>query len=125
MSNRQFLRAFRGGGRRGEREDETMAIAARTVTLLDYADEREGVVLFWAGIGCPTGEHTVLGYPDLNFAERNNLLDLSGTVDADGDWNWDGDGKPTDDRGNSITKLQAFIDPNRWAGIVQEYESDC
>lgn len=95
-----------------------------TVTLADYANEREDVVLFFAGVADPTGDYTPLGYPDLDFAERRRLLDLTGTVDANGDWQWDGEGNPTDDRANTIYKLHAYVDAKRWETIVEEYESN-
>jgi hypothetical protein len=94
-----------------------------TMTLQDYANDREGVIIFFAGTADPAGDHTVAGYPDLDFAERRSLFDLTGTVDANGDWHWDGKGKPTDDRANTIYKVHAYVDAGKWAAIVEEYEN--
>lgn len=94
----------------------------KTVTLNDYINERSDVVLFWAGFGAPTGDYTPLGHPDLDFASRRGLLDLTGIVDDDGDWRWDGKGIPTDDWANSITKLHVYVDSRRWVAMVKEYE---
>lgn len=93
------------------------------MTLNDYANDRNDVVLFWVSVGCPTGDYTPLGYPDLDFAERRGLLELNGTVDEANNWHWDGKGSPTDDQLNSITKLHAYADAWRWAAIIEEYES--
>lgn len=106
----------------GETEMENTT-DTKTMTLNDYANERSYVVLFWAGVGTPAGEETPIGHPDLDFVDRRGLLDLNGTVDDEGDWRWDGKGDPTDDRRNTITKLLAYVDANRWAKIVEEYES--
>jgi hypothetical protein len=92
------------------------------MTLNEYANDRENVVLFWAGVGTPAGDYAPLGHPDLDFADRRGLLDLTGTVDTDGDWHWDGKGSPTDGRANSITKLHAYADAKVWASLVKEYE---
>ncbi len=100
-----------------------MATATQTVTLAEYANDREDVVLFVAGIGMPTGDYAPLGHPDLDFAERRGLLDLSGTVDEHGDWRWDGEGSPRDDRANSITQLHAYVDFAAWERIVAEFEA--
>ena len=93
------------------------------MTLNDYANAREDVVIFWAGFACPTGDYTVAGYPDLDFAERNGLLDLEGEIDAAGDWRWNGEGNPTDDRNNTITKVHAYVDVSRYESIIEEYEA--
>ena len=97
--------------------------ATQTLSLNDYANAREDVVLFFTSTACPTGDNTPLGYPDLDFADRRGLLDLSGTVDEAGDWRWDGEGEPSDDRSNSVTKLHAYVAPTQWAEIVADYES--
>jgi hypothetical protein len=98
-------------------------MATETVSLLDYSNGRadQGVVLFWAGFGMPTGDYEALCHPDMHFAERRDLLNLTGTVGVDGEWRWDGTGNPTDDRGNSITQLNAYVDQVRWDQIDREY----
>jgi hypothetical protein len=94
------------------------------MTLQEYASGREKVVLFFVGVGCPTGDHTVLGHPDLDFAERRGLLDLQGEVDEQMNWWWDGSGDPQDDNGSSIYNLHAYVDAQCWDASVQEYEAD-
>lgn len=93
------------------------------MTLAEYANSRENVVLFWAGVGCPMGDYDLIGHPAFDFAECRELLDLEGEVDAEGDWNWNGQSNPTDWLGNSITKLQAYTSADRWDAIVEEYEN--
>jgi hypothetical protein len=93
------------------------------VTLGDYANQREKVVLFWVSHGQPAGYFTPLGYPDIDFDERHNLLDLVGNIDETG-WHWNGVGNPTDDRANTITRMSAFPDAEQWDSIVADYESE-
>jgi hypothetical protein len=100
-----------------------MTTERETISLSDYTNDRDYVVLFCAGVGCPMGDHFPLGYEHIDYAERRGLLDLTGTIGSDGGWNWDGEGNPTDDRLNSITKLQAFVSQTRWESEVHEYES--
>jgi len=95
----------------------------KTMTLNDYANERCGVVMFWVSVGNPTGDYTPLNYPDLDFAARRGLLDLTGIVHDSGDWWWDGKGEPTDDWVNHITQLNAYVSARRWSALVEEYES--
>jgi hypothetical protein len=94
------------------------------ITLCDYANEREYVVMFWVGFGNPTGDYAVIGHPDLDFAERRGLLELIGIVDEDGEWFWDGKGDPRDDRRNSITQVSAISNQAKWQSIVEEWESE-
>jgi hypothetical protein len=92
------------------------------MTLNDYANERENVVLFWASGGTPGGEYAPLGNPDLDFADRRGLLNMNGDVDDSGDWRWDGEGNPADDNANSITKLHAYVDAKLWATMSDRDE---
>ena len=78
------------------------------MTLLEYANAREYVVLFYVGVGAPAGDHTPIGHPHIDFAERRGLLDLEGTIDGEGQWQWNGEGDPTDDRRNTIYRLTAY-----------------
>lgn len=95
----------------------------RTMTLHDYANDRDYVVICWAGVGRPMGDMAVLGHPDLDFADRNGLLELNGEVDEFGEWEWDGEWRPTDDQRNPITQLSAAPAEVRWKKIVAEYEA--
>lgn len=90
---------------------------AAEITLLDYANEREFVVAFYTSTAAPAGDYAPLGNPDLDFVERRGLLDLVGTVDSEGDWQWSGEGEPTDDNGNSILKVHAYVSPQKWAEL--------
>jgi hypothetical protein len=88
------------------------------MTLNDYANQRENVVIFWASTGKPMGDYALLGHPDWDFAESRGLLDLQGFLDPDLDWRWNGKGKPTDMRGNTITKLSAYVDSELWKELA-------
>ena len=95
-----------------------------TCTLGDYISNRidAGCILFWAGVGCPAGQHIALGIPGEvdGFEERNGLLDLEGTIDEDGTWQWSGEGDPTDDRANTIYRITCYTDVVRWNRMSEE-----
>lgn len=93
------------------------------MTLNDFCSERENVIVWVAGIGCPTGDYHVADCPDMDELDRWGCLDLEGEIDGAGDWRWNGEGKPSDDRANSITKIHAYVDANRYASVVEEYET--
>jgi hypothetical protein len=93
------------------------------MTLAEFCENREHVVVFWAGIGCPMGDYAPAGYPDMDFVERRELLDLDGKVDPEGCWRWLGEGRVFDDRGNSIQKLEAYCSEEQWKRMVSDYEA--
>lgn len=97
--------------------------APNLITLADYAADRQQVVLFWCSVGQPTGDYTAIGEPDLDFADRRGLLSLVGEIDPDGDWRWycRADDNPTDDLGNTITKLHAYSDAKKYAALLAEF----
>ena len=93
------------------------------MTLRDYINEREYVVVSAAGLGFPAGELFPAGHPDMDFVERVGLLDLNGE-ETNGNWHWDGHGGPRDDRGNSITEVAAYPAERAWKRLVAEYEAE-
>lgn len=93
------------------------------MTLLEFTESRNDVVMFWVSIGQPAGDYEPLGNPWFDFAERRSLVDLEGEVNASGVWQWTGEGRPRDDRGNSITKVEAYEDERKHKEICDEYES--
>lgn len=105
-------------------KEPAMTTATKTLTLAEYASSRENVVLFWAGVGAPTGDYSPVGHADMDFPEQLGLLGLTGSVDESGDWRWDGEGKPTDDRANTIYKLHAYVDAKKWASMDAEYNEE-
>lgn len=96
---------------------------AKEITLLDFANSIEYPVLFWVSSGVPTGDYHPIGYPEFLFHEERELEFLTGTVDVDGEWNWDGEGDPTDYQRNTITRLTVLSDKVRWESIVSNYEN--
>ncbi len=94
------------------------------VSLLDYSNDRENVVLFCVSHGMPMGDHFRLGTLDDDFAERRNLLNLLGTVGASGDWYWNGEDEPIDDQFNTIRSLHAYVDAGRWQELAGEFQGD-
>ena len=92
-------------------------MATEIISLLDYSNDRENVVIWIAGIGHPTGISARLGDPDQPWADELGLYDFKGTVDADGRWQWDGQGSPKDERNNSILQMTAHVHAAMWAEL--------
>lgn len=71
--------------------------------------------VWFTSLGYPAGHDLVLekGADALHLpgdvlgGDESPWWDLEGTV-SDNKWEWDGEGKPTDWRGNSVTKMTAF-----------------
>lgn len=91
------------------------------VTLLDYANDRDQVVVFWHTAVDRDIRYYPAGSPDW---EADGILDklypLQGTVAETGDWVWDGEGDPTDARGNSIEAVSADIDAKAWKRLTAD-----
>lgn len=86
--------------------------------LGDFVNDAKGRVLgFVAGVGFPTGQTWVLDDPDCGLPHEDDLFELEGTVDDRGYWQWDGKGNPTDWRGNTIYRVEA------WGGTEEEVEA--
>lgn len=91
------------------------------ITLLDYANDREDVVVSWWTHVRPD----VVEYPagDPSWEEDgalDGLYQLTGRVAEDGSWAWDGVGSPTDGRGNTIASVFATVDAEAWAKLTDE-----
>lgn len=65
------------------------------------------VDLFWEGEDTEDGERQFMDPFDVQNC-LGDWLDLSGTVDADGRWQWDGEGDPRDANRNTVTALVAY-----------------
>lgn len=92
-----------------------MATSTKTVSLLDFNNAGGGVTYLWfAGVGAPAGrdynhDTDSDGEDYCNLTEVIDQLDiweLTGTVTGK-TWEWDGQGSPRDERGNSILKITA------------------
>jgi len=95
------------------------------MTLLDFANEKNEVILRWISEGTPAGAIAALYPPDLDFAEDRDLYGLEGEIDDSGRWQWDGEGEPTDYQQNSIRNLSAHVSPEDWQAEVDDYLSQC
>lgn len=85
-----------------------------TISLLDYNNDAKPVTYLWiCGVGCPTGTEYRHGETDDDYCNVTEVIsdldlwDLTGNV-VDGRWEWDGEGSPTDQRGNSIYNIKAI-----------------
>lgn len=87
------------------------------MTLREFA-EKYGITYLWiAGQACPTGyelrQNVGDNVADEDWCEIDEtelfhlLADLEGDVDDNGRWNWNGEGDPVDERGNSIHSVCA------------------
>lgn len=91
------------------------------MTLREWSHGQEHVMVFVAGVGHPTGTVQPYGHPDMDWLDRIGIDQLSGTTDEQGRWQWDGEGDPRDDHGNSITKVTAYVSREQWEFAVSEY----
>lgn len=86
-----------------------------TISLLDFNNNVKPVTNLWiAGVGYPAGK-TFLHDPESDgedFCDVNEVIELlglwnlEGTV-VDGRWEWNGEGNPTDTKGNTIYNVKA------------------
>ena len=92
-----------------------------TMTLLEYANARpKTVVLWWTHVD-PTTRLYPAGAPEW---EADGLLAtlyaLTGEVGETGEWAWDGEDPPADDRGNSIGRVSAYVDADEWDRLTED-----
>lgn len=98
--------------------DATHATATETKTFRDaHNDSPNGFTYLWfTSVGSSTGlefihdtetddDDAYCNLPELVYFDK--FADLTGTVSESGRWEWDGQGKPTDSRGNSILRIIA------------------
>ena len=96
------------------------AVQNTTISLNDFHNSLDaGLSYFWfVSTACPAGQEYHLNlesdgddYCDLVDTIHNlspdDLFDLRGTV-VNGRWEWNGNGEPSDIRGNSILNITAF-----------------
>ena len=100
-----------------------MTEESEMMTLQDFVNCTQYTMVFVAGFGYPDGITEPTGHPDMDFVERIGLLELEGTVDAEGFWQWFGDGSPVDDRGNSIWRVTAYASESEWKNAFELWES--
>ena len=77
-----------------------------TISAQDFAnqitDNHGGPCVFFTSVGSPAGRIiALLNETTLPF----DPSDLDGTVDSNGQWQWDGQGDPTDERGNTVLRV--------------------
>ena len=94
------------------------------MTLRDFAETMDYVTLWFTSQADPTGDTTVLGYPDLDFADRRGLLDCEGRMGIDGRWYWNEQEDVCDDQGNAILRMVALVNQGHYECIVSDYEGD-
>jgi hypothetical protein len=90
-----------------------------TMTLQDFVVANPYTMVFVSGVGHPAGNTQPAGHPDMDFVERLGLLDLEGEIDEHGDWQWDGEGNPLDERGNTIQRVTAYVSVSQWKTAVE------
>lgn len=97
---------------------------SHTLTLQEWANDRQYVVVYVMGTAYPTGTTAPYGNPDMDWLERIGVDKLCGTVDDYRGWQWNGEGSPRDERGNSILNVIAYVDKKRWESAVAEYNAE-
>lgn len=94
------------------------------LTLCEWADSKEHVMVYVMGTAYPAGTTAPYGNPDMDWLDRIGVDKLHGTVNEHGAWQWDGEGHPRDERGNSILNVTAYIDKKGWESAVAEYNAE-
>ena len=94
------------------------------MTLRDFANAHDYCVVFYSSTARPMGEELPLNYPDTCPPEDWGLYHLEGEVSPQGRWEWDGSGRPTDYRNNSLTRVTAYTDESLWKEMVSKYLND-
>ena len=84
------------------------------MTLQDFVNSRASVMVFVSGIGYPTGNTQPAGHLGMDWVDQIGVLDLEGQVDERGDWQWNGEGNPLDERGNTIQRVTAYVSVSQW-----------
>ena len=103
------------------RGNETRTGDTKITTLREYNNEIKPITYLWiAGVGCPAGaeyrhwDQQPDGSADEDYCDVTEVIDtlglwsLTGTIDDDGRWEWDGTGDPSDQRGNKIHNVKAI-----------------
>lgn len=92
-----------------------MTAATKTITLLNYNNEINPVTYLWiCGVGCPAGQDfNHRPDDDDDFCNVDEIIDDLGLWELEGEvvngrWEWNGEGNPTDERGNTIYNVKAF-----------------
>lgn len=83
-------------------------------SLKVYAKERPYVVICFFYIGCETPMYVPLYGWKRDLATRRKWLALSGVVDGNDEWQWDGNGTPVDGNGGAIRRMSAYCDSRCW-----------
>lgn len=105
-----------------------MSLKDRKMNAQDFVNSIEFPCFFFAGNGAPAGQtYAILENTELPV----DLSDVEGELETDGGFictNHD-DGKGgwthSDQRGNTITKIQIYNDEKLWKKEQAEYEGDC
>ena len=90
------------------------APAPASVSLLDYINTHEHVMLHVVTTAGGFGETAALGFDGDDLASQLGLHDLTGTITSADEWEWDGTGSPSDSRGNSLRAIRAYVDEPAW-----------
>lgn len=93
------------------------AVERATVSLLDFLNDKcdDGPVVFFAGVGCAGGDYAIFNDPD--FTPPFEADDLEGEIRS-GEWFWNGVGDVRDFRGNTVYKIHAYVDADKYAELA-------
>ena len=94
------------------------------MTLTEFLNDCPKAILWYTSTGSPTGttEFVAPGYTD-GIYDRDNWQDITGAV-AEGVWEWDGSGNPTDCRQNTVLRITVQSDPEQWDRLKADYDSE-
>lgn len=94
-----------------------MTTATQTTTLIDFWNDNDVKSIWFVSTAQPCGTqywHRTNNVCDEDYCDLGELFselfselhELTGTIDEDGDWQWDGNGTASDVLGNSIVNIK-------------------
>lgn len=92
------------------------------MTLKEFIDNCRHPVLWFASQGNPTGSYEAIDDVLDCTPELKGWFDITGGVDLNGRWNWDGEGCPCDFGSNHVLSVTAFDDQLRYEELVRDIE---
>lgn len=80
-----------------------------TETKLVRLGAIEATHVWFSGVGAPAGCDLIAedGQPSVELPHED-WYELEGTIEGD-KWQWNGEGNPTDWKGNTVQKITAFV----------------
>jgi len=87
--------------------------------LSTYLETLESPIVWFSSVAEPTGGSVAL----IDGNELPFSADLSGKVDQDGNWQWDGEDNPADFVGSTVMRITAYSSKSEFDAIVADLQA--